>query len=35
MSQCKNCGAHVAEIYCSECGQKDVDLERPILVLIG
>ena len=35
MSQCKNCGAYLTETYCPRCGQKDVDLERPILVLIG
>ena len=35
MSQCRNCGADLAETYCPRCGQKNLDLERPILVLIG
>jgi hypothetical protein len=35
MSQCRNCGAYLTETYCPRCGQKDVDLERPITQLIG
>jgi hypothetical protein len=35
MSQCRNCGASLEATYCPECGQKDVDLERPLTELIG
>lgn len=30
MSQCKNCQATLNGAYCSNCGQRNVDLERPI-----
>ena len=35
MSQCRNCQAKLENVYCSTCGQQDIDLERPILGLIG
>ena len=35
MSQCRNCQATLENAYCSSCGQRDVDLERPIWGLIG
>jgi len=35
MSQCRNCGAVLTATYCPECGQKDLNLERPIWELIG
>jgi len=35
MPLCKNCQAGLNGAYCSTCGQKDVDLERPILGLLG
>ena len=35
MSQCRNCGTSLDAAYCPSCGQKDVDLERPIHELIG
>lgn len=35
MSQCKNCQAELEDAYCAACGQRDVDLERPIWGLIG
>lgn len=35
MSQCRNCQASLNGAYCSNCGQKDLDLERPILSLLG
>ena len=35
MSQCRNCQAKLENAYCSTCGQQDIDLERPILGLIG
>jgi hypothetical protein len=35
MSQCKNCQAPLENAYCSRCGQRDVDLERPIWGLIA
>ncbi len=34
MNRCKNCGASLNAAYCSRCGQKDVDLRRPILELL-
>jgi hypothetical protein len=35
MSHCKNCQALLENAYCSACGQRDVDLERPIFGLIS
>ena len=35
MPLCKNCQAGLNGAYCSSCGQKDVDLERPILGLLS
>lgn len=35
MSQCRNCQATLRGAYCSTCGQRDIDLERPIWGLIG
>ena len=35
MSQCKNCQAPLENAYCSRCGQRDVDLERPIWGLVA
>lgn len=35
MSQCRNCQATLDNSYCSVCGQRDIDLERPIWDLIG
>jgi hypothetical protein len=35
MSQCRNCQAKLDKTYCSACGQRDIDLERPIWGLIG
>ena len=35
MTNCKNCQAKLENAYCSTCGQRDIDLERPILALIG
>ena len=35
MSQCRNCQATLGNAYCSSCGQRDVDLERPIWDLVG
>src|SRR5210317_195737 len=35
MSNCKNCQALLENAYCSACGQRDVDLERPIFGLIS
>ena len=35
MSQCRNCQAVLEDAYCSRCGQRDLDLERPIWGLIG
>ncbi len=35
MSACKNCGTPLTDVYCPHCGQKDVDLGRPILELGG
>lgn len=34
MSQCRNCEATLENSYCSTCGQRDIDLERPIWGLI-
>jgi len=35
MLQCQNCQAEVDGAYCAACGQRDIDLERPIWSLVG
>lgn len=35
MSQCRNCQATLDNTYCAACGQRDIDLERPIWDLVG
>jgi hypothetical protein len=35
MATCRNCGTHLEATYCPRCGQRDIDLERPIFELIG
>jgi hypothetical protein len=35
MSHCKNCQSRLEGAYCTSCGQRDVDLERPIWSLVG
>lgn len=35
MPHCKNCQTSLDSAYCPTCGQRDVDLERPIWSLIG
>ena len=35
MSQCQNCQSPIDGAYCPTCGQKDVDLERPLWDLLG
>ena len=35
MSACKNCGTALDDVFCPHCGQKDVDLGRPIVRLAG
>ena len=30
MKQCRNCLASFQGVYCPSCGQKDIDLERPV-----
>lgn len=35
MAQCGNCGTPLQGAYCPSCGQKDVDLERPLRDLLG
>ncbi len=35
MSACKNCGTALDDAYCPHCGQKDIDLGRPVLDLAG
>ena len=35
MSQCRNCQAKLDGDYCRSCGQKNIDLERPIWNLVG
>lgn len=32
---CRNCDSVLTDAYCAACGQKDLDLERPLLQLIG
>jgi hypothetical protein len=34
MKHCENCHAPLASVYCPNCGQKDLDLGRPITELI-
>ena len=35
MPHCKNCHSELEGTYCSRCGQRDIDLERPIWRLIA
>lgn len=35
MSECRNCQAILQGDYCQSCGQKNIDLERPIWSLVG
>lgn len=35
MTECQNCQAPLGGDYCSNCGQRDVDLERPIWGLVA
>lgn len=35
MKACKNCGTPLEARYCPECGQRDIDLERPLHELLG
>ena len=35
MSECRNCQAKLAGDYCQSCGQRNIDLERPIWSLLG
>jgi hypothetical protein len=35
MSSCKNCGTPLEARYCHECGQRDIDLQRPLPELLG
>jgi hypothetical protein len=35
MTHCKNCRHELEGAYCSSCGQRDIDLERPIWGLIA
>lgn len=35
MSECPNCQAPLSGEYCSNCGQRNVDLERPVWSLVG
>ncbi len=35
MAQCKNCQTPFEGVFCPSCGQKDVDLERPLGELVG
>lgn len=35
MAQCKNCGSQMRGAYCSECGQRDINLERPLRKLLA
>ncbi|MGI9224893.1 MAG: DUF3667 domain-containing protein [Woeseiaceae bacterium] len=34
MKNCRNCHAPIASAYCPECGQKDIDLGRPMTDLV-
>ena len=35
MTQCGNCQSRLEGAYCATCGQRDIDLERPIWSLVG
>jgi hypothetical protein len=35
MTQCRNCQNPLEGVFCPNCGQKDIDLERPTHQLIG
>ena len=35
MTRCRNCDAPLTHSYCAECGQKDLNLERPVWHLLG
>jgi hypothetical protein len=35
MTGCKDCGPPLAGKFCSECGQKDIALDRPLKALVG
>jgi len=35
MAHCRNCESQISGSYCPECGQKDVDLERPLRELLA
>ena len=35
MPQCPNCKSNLTGAYCANCGQRDIDLERPIWGLVG
>ena len=34
MGRCKNCDTELGAAFCPQCGQKDVELERPIFQLV-
>ena len=34
-TQCRNCDARLTGSYCSNCGQKELDLGRPFVELVG
>lgn len=35
MTSCKNCGTQLEARYCSQCGQRDINLDRPLPELLG
>lgn len=35
MTSCKNCGTPLEARYCPQCGQRDIELDRPLLELLG
>ncbi len=35
MKECRNCQAPLDDVYCGSCGQRDLDLERPIWNLVA
>lgn len=35
MVLCKNCDTPIEASFCPQCGQKDIDLERPLATLLG
>lgn len=35
MTRCKNCNTQLTGAFCPQCGQKDVELERPVYELLG